>query len=144
MSDIVYCDERGEYPDCYVPRSVEDPAEGVDVVSWLQAEMLDQLLHAAVHEVDGPAIFGPGNFRIFRVPSSGVWLCTERSETQANRYYVFKYSSYYPEGGMNDCVLRTNDLEAARAEEKRWLEDFHHASIWDVVEEKHLQPLEED
>ena len=26
------------------------------------------------------------------------------------RYYLFLYYSYYPHGGMNDCVLKTNDF----------------------------------
>lgn len=27
------------------------------------------------------------------------------------RYLLFKYNDYYPYGGMNDCVFKTNDLE---------------------------------
>ena len=31
------------------------------------------------------------------------------------RYLAFSYPSYYPGGGMSDCLLKTNDLEEARA-----------------------------
>lgn len=29
------------------------------------------------------------------------------------RYLVFCYSTYYPEGGMNDCKLKTDDEQDA-------------------------------
>lgn len=56
---------------------------------------------------------------------------------KANRYYVFRYSAYYPEGGMNDCVLRTKDREEAIARAvTEETEGFYYVSVWDVVEEK--------
>lgn len=62
-----------------------------------------------------------------------------------NRYYVFKYDSYYPNGGMNDCLLRTNDREEAvkKATTERD-ENFSHVSVWDVVEEKYIELPEEE
>ena len=27
------------------------------------------------------------------------------------RYFLYYFWDYYPKGGMNDCVLKTNDLE---------------------------------
>lgn len=27
------------------------------------------------------------------------------------RYFLFQYLDYYPYGGMNDCIFKTNDLE---------------------------------
>lgn len=62
-----------------------------------------------------------------------------------NRYYVFIYSSFYPTGGMNDCILRTNDLqEAVRRAVHERDENFYHVSVWDVVEEKYVELPEED
>lgn len=29
------------------------------------------------------------------------------------RYYVFAYNTYYPEGGMRDCALKTNNWAVA-------------------------------
>lgn len=38
------------------------------------------------------------------------------------RYFVFCISEYYPSGGMNDCELKTNDLEQAKLKLK-WLKE---------------------
>ena len=60
------------------------------------------------------------------------------------RYLAFSYPSYYPGGGMSDCLLRTNDLEEARAkiEQDRTRNDPYHggSEIYDcetgeIVEE---------
>lgn len=62
-----------------------------------------------------------------------------------NRYLVFSYSTYYPEGGMNDCVLKTNDRDLAIrvAVEKR--DDFYNFSVYDVLTGSYvLLPDEED
>jgi hypothetical protein len=29
------------------------------------------------------------------------------------RYFLFEITHYYPAGGMNDCILKTNDVEEA-------------------------------
>ena len=53
-----------------------------------------------------------------------------------NRYLVFSYSNYYPEGGMNDCCLKTSDeSEAVRLAVMLRDEDFYHVHVYDVVEE---------
>lgn len=62
-----------------------------------------------------------------------------------NRYYVFCYSTYYPDGGMNDCVLKTARRGDAivRAVHERD-ENFQHVSVWDVLEEKYVSLPEEE
>jgi hypothetical protein len=60
------------------------------------------------------------------------------------RYYVFAYSTYYPEGGMNDCVLKTERRGDAivRAVFERD-HNFNNASVWDTVDQKFVSLPEE-
>lgn len=36
--------------------------------------------------------------------------CAIERRKQMYKYLVFCYSEFYPDGGMNDCKLKTNDL----------------------------------
>lgn len=52
------------------------------------------------------------------------------------RYLVFSYHNYYPEGGMNDCCLKTSDeSEAVRLAVKLRGEDGCYVHVYDVAEE---------
>lgn len=49
------------------------------------------------------------------------------------RYLLFSWSTYYPDGGMNDFVHDYDDLDLARTELLGLTED-HHAVIYDQQE----------
>ena len=57
------------------------------------------------------------------------------------RYYLFYYDDYYPLGGMNDCVLKTNnfnDLEQfihKNFESRYWMGTI---AYYDAVEDKDM------
>lgn len=40
-----------------------------------------------------------------------IFLKDENIHDKNGRYIIFYYESYYPSGGMEDCILRTDDLE---------------------------------
>jgi len=53
------------------------------------------------------------------------------------RYLVFEYYCYYPSGGMNDCGLKTNELEEAI--EHMNDSDCEYIDIYDCVEGRIIQ-----
>lgn len=48
------------------------------------------------------------------------------------RYLVFAYDEYYPSGGMEDCMLKTNDLLSAKAK-ARSLDGYANVFVYDCV-----------
>lgn len=61
------------------------------------------------------------------------------------RYLVFRFNTYYPNGGMNDCILKTNLLEVAisRAVYERD-ENFYHVHVYDKLKDEFVPLPEED
>lgn len=55
------------------------------------------------------------------------------------RYLVFAYSDYYPRGGMEDCILKTNNFE----EINPFIEDYIQNHDLDF-DEMHYYDCEED
>ena len=55
-----------------------------------------------------------------------------------NRYLLFCYPEYYPHGGMEDCELKTNNLdELAPYINKNYNDDlFYHFHYYDIVKDK--------
>ena len=60
-----------------------------------------------------------------------------------HRYYVFSYSTYYPQGGMDDCALMTRDRKFAIFMAVKLRDDGYHAFVWDVKKEKYVELPEE-
>lgn len=57
------------------------------------------------------------------------------------RYLLFFYYDYYPSGGMNDCVLKTNnydDMERVIKEEFQDELTFGNIAYYDTVEDKYF------
>jgi hypothetical protein len=48
------------------------------------------------------------------------------------RYLVFAYSTYYPEGGMNDCALKTDHKGLAQRTADALLDNGQHVHILDT------------
>ena len=53
------------------------------------------------------------------------------------RYLVFSSSQYYPRSGMNDCILKTNDLDEAMACFKYATGDI--VTIYDLEEDRTVE-----
>ena len=51
-----------------------------------------------------------------------------------NRYLVFAGDHYYPEGGITDLIMETDDLEKAKKEAHKHSNEWAH--IWDIVTRK--------
>ena len=67
------------------------------------------------------------------------------------RYLLFFYQDYYPLGGMEDCVLKTNDYdELVPFINEHYFDDWYLGTIAcsDAVEDKYwevrMEPCEED
>jgi hypothetical protein len=52
------------------------------------------------------------------------------------RYYVFACDTYYPCGGMEDCIYRTNDLVCAIIEADNADEEW--AIVYDFKEDQQV------
>ena len=55
------------------------------------------------------------------------------------RYLVFAYGQYYPRGGMEDCVLKTNDykeierkIQEIKKDIDNYIEDFDEVNVYDT------------
>jgi len=55
------------------------------------------------------------------------------------RYLLFGYDQYYPLGGMEDCLLKTNKREEITKKIKET--DFHYYELYDCFEDT-LEELE--
>ena len=62
------------------------------------------------------------------------------------RYFLFCCEDYYPSGGMEDCVLKTNDLnEMARYIDENYSDDIHISlHYYDIVEDKIMYALRDE
>lgn len=57
-----------------------------------------------------------------------------------NRYLLFAYNSYYPSGGMDDCVFMSNDWDEVR---DRWKKLEHdHSHVYDCQNGRQYSELE--
>lgn len=67
------------------------------------------------------------------------------SSKKGMRYLVFSYGSYYPNGGMSDCVLKTNDVNEAvcKAVDERD-ENFMYTSVYDTYTGEYVTLPEEE
>ena len=48
------------------------------------------------------------------------------------RYLVFAYGTYYPNGGMNDCVGSSNDLDEAKEIALKH-RSYDHVEVYDTI-----------
>lgn len=49
-------------------------------------------------------------------------------------YYVFAYYSYYPQGGMSDCVHKTSDKdEALHVADEYAKKSYDYVEVYDVI-----------
>ena len=57
------------------------------------------------------------------------------------RYFLFEYDDFYPAGGMEDCVLKTNDYDELSATVKEKYDGEHWsfgtAAYYDAMEDKY-------
>lgn len=67
------------------------------------------------------------------------------------RYLLFFYQYYYPRGGMEDCVLKTNDYdELVPFIHEHYYKNWYFGTItyYDTIEDKHweaiMEPCEKD
>lgn len=66
------------------------------------------------------------------------------------RYLVFTYNQYYPSGGMEDCVLITDDYQAAMQRAKEYvnetniLEQMDYVQVYDVVDNQTVYEFERE
>lgn len=75
----------GAERDCWKSKEDDEPAEGVDIIAWLKAEMLDGLDHEFAHDALGPAIFGTQedgtpNFEVYRNATNKTWCVRAKSD----------------------------------------------------------------
>lgn len=62
------------------------------------------------------------------------------------RYLLFFYQYYYPRGGMEDCVLKTNDYdELVLFINEHYYKDWYLGTItcYDTIEDKHWEAVME-
>ncbi len=62
------------------------------------------------------------------------------------RYYLFFYQDYYPLGGMEDCVFKTNNYDdLVPFINDRYYEDWYLGTIayYDAVEDKYFEAIME-
>lgn len=62
------------------------------------------------------------------------------------RYYLFFYSDYYPYGGMEDCVLKTNNYDdLVPYINEHYGDDWYLGTIayYDAVEDKYFEAFME-
>lgn len=62
------------------------------------------------------------------------------------RYLLFFYQDYYPRGGMEDCVLKTNDYdELVPFINEHYSQDWYLGTItcYDTIEDKHWEAIME-
>lgn len=57
-----------------------------------------------------------------------------------NRYLLFAYNSYYPSGGMDDCVFMSNDWDEVKEKWKKL--DQEHAHVYDCQNGRQYSELE--
>ena len=58
------------------------------------------------------------------------------------RYLLFFYNDYYPRGGMEDCVLKTNNYDdLIPFINKNYYEEWYRGTItyYDTVEDKYFE-----
>ena len=57
-----------------------------------------------------------------------------------NRWLLFGFDQYYPSGGMDDCVLMSNDASEIL---ERWkMLDYNHSHVYDCVSGRQYNELE--
>ena len=57
------------------------------------------------------------------------------------RYFLFFYDDYYPLGGMEDCVLKTNNLDdMERAVNEKYESEWYQGTIayYDAIQDKYF------
>lgn len=56
------------------------------------------------------------------------------------RYYLFFYQDFYPHGGMEDCVLKTNSFDDLNQFIQNYDDDYFRGTIayYDVAEDKYV------
>lgn len=57
----------------------------------------------------------------------------------AFRYLVFGFLEYYPGGGMEDCKLKTNEIETVKAFLKSWsveVDDYENVHVYDAEKDE--------
>ena len=63
------------------------------------------------------------------------------------RYFLFYYDHYYPAGGMNDCVLKTNNFDdLEQFIHTNYEDDYLYGTIsyYDALEDKAMYAVMEE
>lgn len=102
-------------------------------------EQYDRLAATAMNPVLGPFV-APYQLTALREEKNN--LVQELKESQTTyRYYLFYYDDYYPSGGMEDCVHKTNDfaeLEQIIILDYDGKPDWATIAYYDAVDDKYF------
>ncbi|MEK3887478.1 hypothetical protein [Bacillus sp. FSL K6-3431] len=63
------------------------------------------------------------------------------------KYLIFGFSHYYPGGGMEDCVLKTNKIQEVKNYVEKWSvedkgNDYENLHVYDAVKDRLIYDAE--